>query len=127
MVSTRGRSSAATASNRVVEVMDPVPYAEAIRIMRQSHLLLVIAPQRHELVVGAKVFDYLGSGSKILALAAEGATRDLMEETQSGMCFSPSDIAGLRGYLGELMRDRNYARLGNEPQSFRQYDVRSLT
>ena len=89
----------------VVEVMDPVPYAEAIRIMRQSHLLLVIAPQRHDLVVGAKVFDYLGSGSKILALAAEGATRDLMEETQSGMCFSPSDIDGLRGYLGELMRD----------------------
>ena len=28
------------------------------------------------------------------------------------MCFSPSDVAGLRDYLGELMQDRNYARLG---------------
>jgi hypothetical protein len=50
-----------------------------------------------------------------------------MEETNSGRCFAPADVAGLRDYLYELMRDRSYARLRNEPQTFRQYEVKSLT
>jgi glycosyltransferase involved in cell wall biosynthesis len=49
----------------VVEVIDRVPHCEAVRIMQRSHLLLLLAPERHRLVVPAKIFDYFGSGASI--------------------------------------------------------------
>jgi len=79
------------------------------------------------LVVPAKIFDYLGSGSKILALAEPGATADLMLETGGGRCFSQGDITGLKEYFHELLKDGRYKDLRNEPESFARYDARSLT
>jgi glycosyl transferase family 4 len=111
----------------VVEVIDRVPYPEAVRIMRQSHLLLVLAPERHRLVVPAKIYDYMGSGSKILTLAEPGATSDLMDETQCGQCFSQSDVKGLSEYLFRLLRDGSYRELRNQPELFSRYDARVLT
>jgi glycosyltransferase involved in cell wall biosynthesis len=109
-----------------VEIVDRVPYQEALRIMQRSHLLLTLAPERHRLVIPAKIFDYLGSGSKILALAEPGATADLMEETQCGRCFSERDIDGIRDYLASLLKDGSFKSLRNEPQSFSSYDARAI-
>ena len=111
----------------VVEIADAVPHSEAIRIMRRSHLLLVLAPERHKLVVPAKIYDYLGSGTKVLALAEAGATVDLMRETDCGRCFSQSDTAGLQAYLLELLAEGRFRDLRNEPSSFAKYDVKCLT
>jgi glycosyltransferase involved in cell wall biosynthesis len=111
----------------VVDVLSPVPYVEAIRMMQRSHLLLVLAPERHRLVVPAKFYDYLGSGSKVLALAERGATADLMAETDSGECFSETDVSGLREYLGRLIADGSYRTMRNAPGAFAEYDVRHLT
>jgi glycosyltransferase involved in cell wall biosynthesis len=111
----------------VVEVIDAVPYREAIQIMQKSHLLLVLAPNHHRLVVPAKVYDYLGSGTKILALTGAGATSDLIDETGSGRCFSPDDVAGLREYLAELLQEGRFRDLRNEPGSFARYEMRRLT
>jgi glycosyltransferase involved in cell wall biosynthesis len=110
-----------------VEVIDRVPHAEAIRIMQRSHLLLVLAPPNHDLVLPAKIFDYLGSGSKLLALAGAGATADLIRETGAGACFSPSDVTELKRYFHGLLEGRQYQDLRNEPGSFARYDARSLT
>jgi len=111
----------------VVQVLEPVPYSEALQIMQKSHLLLVIAPNGHRLCVPAKVFDYLGSGAKILALTEQGATSDLIEETGSGRCFSQTDVAGLREYLHALIKDRAFAQLRNRVDLFQPYDVKYLT
>ena len=51
-----------------------VPHAEAVAIMQRSHLLLVLAPTNHSLMLPAKIFDYLGAGSTLLAIAEPGAT-----------------------------------------------------
>ena len=111
----------------VVDVLSPVPYLEAIRMMRRSHLLLVLAPERHRLVVPAKIYDYLGSGSRLLAIAERGATADLMAETASGRCFSETDVSSLADYLGGLIADGSYRTLRNEPRAFDRYDARRLT
>jgi glycosyltransferase involved in cell wall biosynthesis len=110
-----------------IEVIDRVPQVEAIRIMQRSHLLLVLAPSNHDLVLPAKIFDYLGSGSKILAIAGAGATADLIRETDAGCCFSPDDVAGLKKYFHELLEGQRYENLRNEPGLFARYDARSLT
>jgi glycosyltransferase involved in cell wall biosynthesis len=111
----------------VVELLDAVPYTDAIRIMQRSHLLLMIAPEAHRLVVGAKLFDYLGSGSKILGLAEDGATADVIADTASGRCFSLSDVAGIREYILELITEKKFQTLRNDVTAFGRYDVRYLS
>jgi glycosyltransferase involved in cell wall biosynthesis len=113
--------------DEVVQVIDRVPYPQAVEMMRKSHLLLVLAPQGHELVVPAKIYDYLGTGSVVITLAEPGATADLMHETQCGRCFSHADIAGMRDYIAGLLEDRSYRHLRNSPEMFARYDARELT
>ena len=110
----------------IVHVLEPIPYDEAIRFMRRSHLVLVLAPKRHRLVVPAKIYDYLGSGSAVLAIAEDGATADLIAETGCGRCFSEADVDGLREYLGGLIEDGSFRTLGNKPTAFVAFDARRL-
>jgi hypothetical protein len=110
-----------------VEVIDRVPYSEAVRIMNRSHLLLLLAPERHRLVVPAKIFDYLGSRTAILAIAEPGATADFMAETQCGRCFTAGDIEGLTAYLESVLKNGTYRELKNDPARFSRYDVKHLT
>ena len=84
-------------------------------------------PPVHMLVVPAKLFDYLGSGSTILALAAPGATADLMTETRCGRCFDESDVQGITEYLAELLTNEAFRNLRNDPNSFSRYQTRHLT
>jgi glycosyltransferase involved in cell wall biosynthesis len=110
----------------VVELIDRVPHAEAVRIMQRSHLLLVLAPERHRLVIPAKIFDYLGTGVAVLALAPPGATAALVAETQCGRCFSDSDVSGIEDYLSALLADGSFRRLGNDSTSLSQYELRHV-
>jgi glycosyltransferase involved in cell wall biosynthesis len=111
----------------VVEVIDRVPYSEAVHIMRRSHLLLMLAPERHRLVLPAKIFDYLGSGSAILAIAEPGATADFMAETGCGRCFSARDVQGLADYLESVLKDGAFRELTTDQRSFSRYYVRHAT
>jgi len=112
---------------RVVQIQDAIPYPDAVEAMRRSHLLLVLAPEHHRLVVPAKVFDYLGSGSAILGIAEAGATVDLVHDSGAGRCFSTQDVDGLAEYLHGLVQSGSYRVLGNRPEAFARYDVRCLT
>jgi glycosyltransferase involved in cell wall biosynthesis len=107
----------------VVEVIDRVPYSEAVRIMRRSHLLLMLAPECHRLVLPAKIFDYLSSGSAILAIAEAGATADFIAETRCGHCFSARDVEGLADYLESLLADGAFRQLKTDQASFARYHL----
>jgi glycosyltransferase involved in cell wall biosynthesis len=111
----------------VVEVIDRVPYSEAVQMMRRSHVLLMLAPECHRLVLPAKIFDYLGSGSSILAIAEPGATADFMAETRCGACFSAGDVQGLTDYLERLLKDGGFRRLKTDPSSFSRYHIECAT
>ena len=110
-----------------VEIIERLPHIEAARIMQRSHLLLVLAPSNHGMAVPAKIYDYLGSGSKLLALAEPGPTADLIQETGGGTCFSPNDVSGLKTYLEGLITSGAYRQLRNDPELYRRWDGRSLT
>ena len=85
-----------------VEVWDPLPYAEALEIVRRSHIALLFAPNL-PYQIPAKVYDYLGTGSRILAIAEEGGSADLVRETGSGQAFLPNDIEGIKQFIiGEM-------------------------
>jgi glycosyltransferase involved in cell wall biosynthesis len=110
----------------IVEVSDPMPYAEVVRVMKRSHLLLALAPERHRMLVGAKMYDYLGSGSALLVLADPGATADLVAQTGCGRCFGSTDVEGVAEYLASIIADGSFHRLRTDPARFSAYDARRL-
>jgi glycosyltransferase involved in cell wall biosynthesis len=81
-----------------VEVLDPVPQREAQDIIRQSHLALLLAPNL-PYQIPAKVYDYLGAGTRILAIAEEGGTADLVRDTDFGKAFPSDDVEGMAQFI----------------------------
>lgn len=89
----------------VVEVSDAVPYSTAVEIISRSHLALLLAPDQ-PYQIPAKVYDYIGAGAGILAIAEKGATADFVDSTGAGRAFSPSDIEGIKGFIYASFSDR---------------------
>jgi Glycosyl transferase 4-like domain len=89
----------------VVEVLEPVSYNRAIEMVRQSQLALLLAPNQ-PYQIPAKAYDYMGTGTKIMALAEDGATCDLVRSTGVGAAFRPSDTAGIKEFLVRSMTAR---------------------
>jgi hypothetical protein len=82
----------------IVEVRDFVPYAEAFELVRMSHLALLLAPNL-AYQIPAKVYDYLGAGTRILAIAEEGGTADLLRETAAGSAFASGNVDGIAAFI----------------------------
>ncbi len=81
----------------------------------------------HYLCIPAKVYDYFGAGTKILAVTEQGATSELVKATRSGECFPPQDIAGISNYIYMLMQNENRHLLINDPACYIQFDTKRLT
>ena len=82
----------------IVKISGYIPRNEALKIIQKSHIALVIAiDQPYQ--IPAKVFEYLGVRTRILALTQKGATYDLIETTKSGKALDPSDINGIKNFI----------------------------
>jgi glycosyltransferase involved in cell wall biosynthesis len=79
----------------IVEILPWLPRSHALEIMTRSHLLLLLAEDQ-PLQIPGKVYDYLGSGSQILAITGDGATADLLRETGAGIVVAPGDREALK-------------------------------
>ena len=89
-----------------LEVIGYVPRAEALRLQRDSEVLLLLVPDadgRGRGVLSGKVFEYLAAGRPILAVVPpDGAAAELIRETGAGVVVAPDDVAGIRAALEEL-------------------------
>jgi len=110
-----------------VEVLRWLPRAEAVSLMQRSHLLLVLAPPNHRLMLPAKLFDYVGSGTPVLAIAEPGPTTDFVRETKCGQCFAQTEMRELKEYLHDLLQTGGYSDLRYDLDAFARYDARSLS
>ena len=81
-----------------VTIEKPVNYKKSIEILKKSHLGLVLAPnQKYQ--IPAKIYDAIGAKTKVLAIAGEGATKDLVDEYRIGKCFDSEDIVGIKKFI----------------------------
>jgi len=108
----------------VVEVIDPVPHAQAVDLVRRSHLALLLAPDL-PFQIPAKVYDYFAAGTRILAIAEDGGTADLLRETGAGEAFAADDIDGIVEALRAAFRSR--VRLAAADASVEQFEVQRVT
>ncbi len=85
----------------VVEISDYMPYKKALEVIKKSHVALLLATNQ-PYQIPAKVYDYMGTGTKILALTTEGATADVINSTGIGKAIDPDDIQGIKDYVYDL-------------------------
>jgi hypothetical protein len=109
-----------------VEVRESVSYNRAIEMVRQSQLALLLAPNQ-PYQIPAKAYDYMGTGTKILALAEGGATSDLVRSTGIGAAFRPSDTAGIKEFLLLSMKYDCMSIQSKNKGPVSEYEIQSLT
>lgn len=101
-----------------VHVSGQIAYKEAIQKMMHAGILLLVNTPGHRTGVPAKLYEYLGAGRPILALAEpDGDIAWVLRE--SGVLYriaSPSDVPRLRQALVELI---DAVRAGQNPGSDR--------
>lgn len=101
----------------VVELTGQVTHNEALKIIKKSHLALLLAPDQ-KLQVPAKVYDYIGCGAEILAIAEDSATSRLVKSAHAGMVFDADDIDGIKEFIYQSLKNKNLVRLKeNKPET----------
>jgi glycosyltransferase involved in cell wall biosynthesis len=100
----RVHESIAEEFGRFGEMIETIPYvdhAQSIGLLRDSSALLLIvddAPQSAGIVTG-KLYEYIGSGKPILALAPAGEAADLVFSLGAGRVADPGDPDSVRRIL----------------------------
>ncbi len=71
---------------------DFLPHKKCLKQMKKSDLLLLIAGQGEEKVmIPGKFYEYLGSGTPILAISKNGELTDILKKTDAGDWADPND------------------------------------
>ena len=84
----------------VIEMVEPVPRGIALKEMCRAHVLLLLANDQR-LQIPGKVYEYIGSGRPILAIAEhDSATADLMRQI-GGVVTEVQEVACIKKALAQ--------------------------
>jgi glycosyltransferase involved in cell wall biosynthesis len=89
----------------VVLERGPVGHDEALRLMQQADVQFLPVPTGFyaEACLPGKVFEYMGSGRPILALAPPNSeVAKVLAEVGGAICLAPGDVAGIAAVLERL-------------------------
>lgn len=97
-----------------------VDRSEAFALQRAAGALLLLTSNNVSEATG-KLFEYLGAGRPIIALAHNNEAARIVEETGTGVCVPPNDVEAIvtqlrRAIDGEL--EKSYAPRGLERYSY---------
>lgn len=99
----------ASGLSEVTEILFYIPHDRAIEEMKNASLLLLIIPDvpgANGILTG-KLFEYLGSMTKILGIGpTEGDAAAILNHTQAGKVFSRDDRNGIKSFLEKLIADQ---------------------
>jgi glycosyltransferase involved in cell wall biosynthesis len=106
---------------QAVEIHPFVPREQALRLQRDSEILLLLIPEaqgRGRSVLTAKVFEYLAAERPILAVVPpEGEAAKLIRNTHAGVVVAPDDVEGIAAALSEFERLWRQGTLDGSPLS----------
>lgn len=91
--------------NFIFEMIPYLPHRESLSYLLGSDVLLLIiddAPANSGILTG-KLYEYIGAGKPILALAPEGEAAELIRSYQLGWVAPPNDAAAILNILREIV------------------------
>ncbi|MFQ5641120.1 MAG: glycosyltransferase family 4 protein [bacterium] len=90
------------------EIVSYLPHKESLGYLLSTDVSLLIiddAPVNHGIIPG-KVYEYIGAGRPILALAPEGEVTELIQSNDLGYAIDPGDVSSLREILLKLIASK---------------------
>jgi len=114
----------------VRDCFEHIPYVDhrsSIAYLLASDAALLIIDDAAETrgIVTGKVYEYIGAGLPILALAPEGDAAELIRQNHLGLVGSPVDGPALQAALLRLLAERSKVR--QRAESAEKFDRRNLT
>jgi hypothetical protein len=85
------QSSGGLLQRGILNFHSRVPFEEGQKLLREADMLLVFQGS-HQFSVTAKMYEYMVTGTPILAIAKTGAISGLLSETAAGFCADPDDV-----------------------------------
>jgi glycosyltransferase involved in cell wall biosynthesis len=110
-----------------LEIQPYCPHEEAVRKMIDSDLLMLIIPKasNNELIITAKIFEYLASGSPILAVGPlKGDAAHVLQASERPPMFDYSEKGKIQSFIGDQLERweaAETARLKTNSQAHRQF------
>lgn len=101
----------------VVERVPPVPRRDALAAMHRAAVLVLVTDpvEGGRGLIPIKLFEYLGAGRPILALAPPDGEAGRLVRQAGGVVADPSDVAGAAGALIRLYRSWRSGEDGHRP------------
>jgi glycosyltransferase involved in cell wall biosynthesis len=119
--------------DRIVRFQGYVEHRESLRLLRSAHYCLLFVgeePQVRGMLTG-KLFEYLGSGTPILAIApVVGEAAAVIRECRAGEIIEPADFAGVKEWMRQAWRRHRSGEHGDAPPDvahISEYGRRRLT
>jgi glycosyltransferase involved in cell wall biosynthesis len=83
----------------VVRIHGYLSHAETVALVRGAHLLFLpmhdLPAEARASIVPGKTYEYVASGTPILAAVPDGDARDLLTEAGNAFLCDPTDVAGM--------------------------------
>ena len=94
-----------------------IPKSEILKIEKESHLLLHVAWKGHAGIIASKIYEYIGSGSKIIVAPGDGGSIDeIVKTSRSGFIFD--DVNSVYAFLcneyDKFMQNEDVSQMDNE-------------
>ena len=89
-----------------VKLLGWLSYQESLQMLKRAHVQLLVLSTGDESKgwIPSKLFQYLGSGNRILAQVPEGDVKDIVTATEAGVALEPGDVAGTERAIREMVR-----------------------
>lgn len=112
-----------------IDIINYLPHQEAIsRMMRAHVLLLIVIKKGPEEIITGKVFEYLASGRRILAIIPEGELATIIQENSAGTIVSHQDINQIAAAIYEYFLQFQNQKIQNNPaKSVYRFERENLT
>lgn len=116
-----------------VDLLGNLPHAEGVALMKEADLLfLPLGRPKDGIAMGAasgKIFEYLASGTPILAAVPTGECANIISRTRSGYVVDPVDTNGMSKLLETLTIQHSQGGTAHDPdwEAIRCYERRVLT
>ena len=109
-----------------IRILGFMPQAKALQQIEETDYLLLT--MTNEISLPGKLFEYLATGKRILALAARDSEVDrILTETGAGWCADPFDPAAIEALLRRAVDSREEASLRIQEEKIRRYERPRLT
>ena len=114
----------------VVKLMCYVSHQEAISLLSNSDMILLILANTESSVYPGKIFEYMAIGKPVLTLApTDGIAAALIRKTKTGVVVNSEDVTAIKNEIRKMYEQYKEGILAINPDLsiIRQYERKALT